>query len=140
MQNSYGTNLDLGQHEFEPVKIIQRSSSFLNNQLSSPGTIFPLILNICTRRRFVICCTSPQQLRTTFCLRREKIYMVTESMIHTCSIHCLNQGFLLGNPFDVDFDISECKPLKVNLASYHVGGIHKSLKKGAFLKNFGLLA
>lgn len=76
----------------------------------------------------------------SFCLRREKIYMVTESIIHTCSIHCLNQGFLLGNPFDVDFDISECKPLKVNLASYHVGGIHKSLKKGAFLKNFGLLA
>ena len=40
------TNLDFRQHKLEPIEVIKGCPAFLNNKLSSPGAILPLILNI----------------------------------------------------------------------------------------------
>lgn len=44
-------------------------------------------------------------------------------------LHSLNKCLLLGDPLDVDFDVSEREPLKVHLCSDHIRGINKGLKR-----------
>lgn len=44
------TNLDLSQHQLEPIKVVESCPSLLDNQLSAPRAILPLVLNVCHQR------------------------------------------------------------------------------------------
>ena len=45
------TNLDLGQHYLEPIKVIKGCPPLLHNQFSAPRTLLPSVLNICSMRK-----------------------------------------------------------------------------------------
>lgn len=68
-------------------------------------------------------------------LLKKKNTTLTAKMIHvhsqltvlTSFLHSIQQFLLLGNPLNVNFNVSQRKPLEIHLGPFHVRSINKSL-------------
>ena len=120
-------DLDLRQHDLEPIKVIERCSPLLDNQLLAPWAVLPLGLHIC-KRKTENQLKAPQLLSSRRCMKpidAEKVGSI--SFIITSFLHRLDQSCLLGYTFDVNLDVGKWETLEVHLAPDHVRGIHKCL-------------
>ena len=117
------TNLNFCQHKLEPIKVSQILPSLLNNEFSAPGTTLPLLLDICQNKLTIII----KKKKKTQHWPAKMILVHSQLTVLTSFLHSIQQFLLLGNPLNVNFNVSQRKPLEIHLGPFHVRSINKSL-------------